>query len=39
MSRAEAPIITKDTYNTLWNFQAIELRTDNLIQDILVNFP
>ena len=26
-------------YNTLWNFQAIELRTDNLIQDILVNFP
>ena len=26
-------------YRTIWNFEAIELRTDNLIQDILVNFP
>jgi uncharacterized protein with ParB-like and HNH nuclease domain len=26
-------------YRTIWNFDAIELRTNNLIQDILVNFP
>jgi len=26
-------------YRTIWNFEAIELRTGNLIQDILVNFP
>jgi len=27
------------SYRTLWNFDAIDLRTNNLILDILVNFP